>query len=56
VVLRRDDEAGVLGLIVRAFGRIVAMMQFNMYHTIRWTSICCAASGTWPDVEAGRLG
>ena len=31
-VLRRMNEAGVLGKFVRAFGRIVAMMQFNMYH------------------------
>src|SRR3984885_8604231 len=31
-VLRRMNEAGVLGAFVRAFGRIVAMMQFNMYH------------------------
>ena len=31
-VLRRMNEAGVLGKFVRTFGRIVAMMQFNMYH------------------------
>src|SRR6202012_111285 len=31
-VLRRMNEAGVLGEFVQAFGRIVAMMQFNMYH------------------------
>src|SRR5580693_7077621 len=31
-VLRRMNEAGVLGAFVQAFGRIVAMMQFNMYH------------------------
>src|SRR5712672_1390384 len=31
-VLRRMNEAGVLGTFVPAFGRIVAMMQFNMYH------------------------
>src|SRR5205814_6197329 len=31
-VLRRMNEAGVLGHFVRAFGKIVAMMQFNMYH------------------------
>ena len=29
-VLRRMNEAGVLGRFVLAFGRIVAMMQFNM--------------------------
>ena len=26
------NETGVLGRFIRAFGRIVAMMQFNMYH------------------------
>ena len=31
-VLRRMNEAGVLGHFVPAFGKIVAMMQFNMYH------------------------
>jgi [protein-PII] uridylyltransferase len=31
-VLRRMNESGVLGQFVRAFGKIVAMMQFNMYH------------------------
>ena len=32
VVLRLMNEAGVLGRFVPDFGRIVAMMQFNMYH------------------------
>jgi len=31
-VLRRMNEAGVLGRFLPEFGRIVAMMQFNMYH------------------------
>jgi [protein-PII] uridylyltransferase len=31
-VLRRMNEAGVLGRFVPAFGKIVSMMQFNMYH------------------------
>src|SRR4029077_21204503 len=31
-VILRMNETGVLGHFVRAFGRIVAMMQFNMYH------------------------
>ena len=31
-VLRRMNEAGVLGRFVPAFGKVVAMMQFNMYH------------------------
>jgi [protein-PII] uridylyltransferase len=32
IVLRRMNEAGVLGRFVPAFGKIVSMMQFNMYH------------------------
>ncbi len=32
VVLRRMNEAGVLGRFVPEFGKVVAMMQFNMYH------------------------
>ncbi len=32
VVLRMMNEAGVLGRFIPEFGKIVAMMQFNMYH------------------------
>jgi [protein-PII] uridylyltransferase len=31
-VLRRMNETGVLGHFIRVFGKIVSMMQFNMYH------------------------
>ncbi len=31
--LRRMNELGVLGAFIPDFGRIVAMMQFNMYHS-----------------------
>ncbi|MBL4806561.1 MAG: [protein-PII] uridylyltransferase [Rhodobacteraceae bacterium] len=31
--LRRMNELGVLGEFIPEFGRIVAMMQFNMYHS-----------------------
>ena len=31
-ILRRMNEAGVLGRFIPDFGKIVAMMQFNMYH------------------------
>ncbi len=30
--LRRMNEAGVLGKFIPEFGRVVSMMQFNMYH------------------------
>ncbi|QCI98947.1 [protein-PII] uridylyltransferase [Agrobacterium larrymoorei] len=32
LTLRRMNEAGVLGKFIPEFGKIVAMMQFNMYH------------------------
>ncbi len=32
VVLRRMNDAGVLGRFILAFRRVVGMMQFNMYH------------------------
>ncbi|MBB6261690.1 [protein-PII] uridylyltransferase [Paenochrobactrum gallinarii] len=32
LILRRMNETGVLGKFIPDFGRIVAMMQFNMYH------------------------
>ena len=31
-ILRRMNEAGVLGKFIPEFGKIVSMMQFNMYH------------------------
>ncbi len=32
IILRRMNEAGVLGRFIPEFGKIVSMMQFNMYH------------------------
>jgi [protein-PII] uridylyltransferase len=32
LILRQMNEAGVLGRFVPEFGKIVALMQFNMYH------------------------
>ena len=31
-VLRRMNEAGVLGRFIPEFGKVVSMMQYNMYH------------------------
>src|SRR2546429_9481020 len=54
VVLRRMNEAGVLGHFVRAFGRIVAMMQFNMYHHYTVDEHLLRCIGMLSDIEAGR--
>jgi len=55
-VLRRMNEAGVLGRFVRAFGRIVAMMQFNMYHHYTVDEHLLRCIGILADIEAGRSG
>ena len=53
VVLRRMNEVGVLGAFVRAFGRIVAMMQFNMYHHYTVDEHLLRCIGILADIEAG---
>jgi [protein-PII] uridylyltransferase len=53
-VLRRMNEAGVLGRFIPDFGRIVAMMQFNMYHHYTVDEHLLRAVGVLADLEAGR--
>jgi [protein-PII] uridylyltransferase len=53
-VLRRMNEAGVLGKFVRTFGRIVAMMQFNMYHHYTVDEHLLRCIGILSDIEDGR--
>jgi [protein-PII] uridylyltransferase len=53
-VLRRMNEAGVLGQFVPAFGRIVAMMQFNMYHHYTVDEHLLRCIGVLSDIDAGR--
>ncbi|MDE1971853.1 MAG: [protein-PII] uridylyltransferase [Hyphomicrobiales bacterium] len=52
-VLRRMNEAGVLGKFVRAFGRIVAMMQFNMYHHYTVDEHLLRSVGVLSEIERG---
>src|SRR6266436_4004117 len=54
IVLRRMNEVGVLGQFVRSFGRIVAMMQFNMYHHYTVDEHLLRCIGILSDIEAGR--
>ena len=56
VVLRQMNEAGVLGRLVPDFGRIVAMMQFNMYHHYTVDEHLVRSVGVLTEIEAGRLG
>src|SRR5436309_954119 len=53
-VLRRVNELGVLGTFVPAFGRIVAMMQFNMYHHYTVDEHLLRCIGVLSDIDAGR--
>ncbi len=53
-VLRRMNEAGVLGAFIPAFGQIVAMMQFNMYHHYTVDEHLLRCIGVLSDIEAGR--
>ena len=50
------NEAGVLGRFVPEFGRIVAQMQFNMYHSYTVDEHTLRAVGVIADIAAGRLG
>ena len=52
-MLRRMNEAGVLGRFVRAFGRVVAMMQFNMYHHYTVDEHLLRCIGVLAEIERG---
>jgi [protein-PII] uridylyltransferase len=53
--LRRMNEAGVLGKFIPDFGRIVAMMQFNMYHHYTVDEHLIRAIGILAEIDAGRM-
>ena len=54
IILRKMNETGVLGRFVRAFGRIVAMMQFNMYHHYTVDEHLLRCIGILADIERGQ--
>jgi [protein-PII] uridylyltransferase len=49
-------EAGVLGRYIPEYGRIVAQMQFNMYHSYTVDEHTLRAVGVIADIAAGGLG
>jgi [protein-PII] uridylyltransferase len=55
VVLRRMNETGVLGHFIRSFGRIVSMMQFNMYHHYTVDEHLIRCIGFLQDIERGGV-
>jgi [protein-PII] uridylyltransferase len=54
-VLRMMNEAGVLGRFIPEFGKIVAMMQFNMYHHYTVDEHLIRTVGILSELERGNL-
>lgn len=54
-ILRRMNETGVLGRFVPEFGKIVAMMQFNMYHHYTVDEHLLRSLGELSAIEKGAL-
>jgi [protein-PII] uridylyltransferase len=52
-VLRRMNESGVLGKFVPPFGKIVSMMQFNMYHHYTVDEHLLRCVGILEEIERG---
>ena len=55
VTLRRMNEAGVLGRFIPDFGRVVSMMQFNMYHHYTVDEHLLRTVGELYAIESGKL-
>ena len=53
--LRRMNEAGVLGRFVQDFGRVVAQMQYDMYHVYTVDEHAIRAIGILSRIERGEL-
>ncbi|UOM36521.1 [protein-PII] uridylyltransferase [Acuticoccus sp. I52.16.1] len=54
-LLRLMNETGVLGAFVPDFGKIVAMMQFNMYHSYTVDEHLIRSVGLLSRIERGRV-
>jgi [protein-PII] uridylyltransferase len=54
-LLRKMNESGVLGRFIPAFRRIVAMMQFNMYHHYTVDEHLLRTVGALAKIENGTL-
>jgi [protein-PII] uridylyltransferase len=54
-LLRRMNETGLLGRFIPQFGRIVAMMQFNMYHHYTVDEHLLRSVGVFTTLDKGLL-
>ncbi|NRA86345.1 MAG: [protein-PII] uridylyltransferase [Rhizobiales bacterium] len=52
--LRKMNEADVLGKFIKPFGRIVSLMQFNMYHHYTVDEHLLRAIGVLSSIDAGN--
>jgi [protein-PII] uridylyltransferase len=54
-LLRRMNESGLLGRFIPAFGKVVAMMQFNMYHHYTVDEHLIRSVGMLHALESGAI-
>ncbi len=54
-LLRKMNESGLLGRFIPAFGKVVAMMQFNMYHHYTVDEHLLRTVGVLAGIENGTL-
>ncbi|WP_019906390.1 [protein-PII] uridylyltransferase [Methylobacterium sp. 77] len=54
-ILRLMNEAGVLGRFIPDFGRIVALMQFNMYHHYTVDEHLLRSIGVLAAIDSGQV-
>lgn len=54
-ILRRMNETGFLGKFIPPFNKVVAMMQFNMYHHYTVDEHLLRSIGTLFDIESGEI-
>jgi [protein-PII] uridylyltransferase len=52
--LRRMNEAGLLGKLIPEFGKVVALMQFNMYHHYTIDEHLLRCIGVLAEIEHGE--
>ena len=55
-MLRRMNETGFLGKFIPPFGKVVAMMQFNMYHHYTVDEHLIRSVGALWGIETGKIG
>ncbi|MBL1407072.1 MAG: [protein-PII] uridylyltransferase [Rhizobiales bacterium] len=55
ILLRKMNETGVLGRFIPSFGKIVAMMQFNMYHHYTVDEHLIRSVGVLARIENGKI-